>query len=102
MRLCSVTPDGPRAVRPQYPPQPRPPGPLAGTTPVIIAAENAVGIKEGGRTGLVAITVSACFGLSVFFAPFLQSIPQVRGAPLRLALNRGQSLRADGLLPAQG
>lgn len=52
----------------------------AGTTPVIIAAESAVGIKEGGRTGLVAVTVAACFGLSIFFAPFLQSIPQVRAA----------------------
>lgn len=51
-----------------------------GTTPVIIAAESAVGIKEGGRTGLVAVTIAACFGLSVFFAPFLQSIPQVWGA----------------------
>lgn len=44
---------------------------------MIIAAESAVGIKEGGRTGLVAVTVATCFGLSVFLAPFLQSIPQV-------------------------
>lgn len=32
----------------------------------------AAGIKEGGRTGLVAVTVAACFGLSVFVAPLLQ------------------------------
>lgn len=31
-----------------------------------------MGIKEGGRTGLVAVTVSACFGVSIFFAPILQ------------------------------
>lgn len=46
--------------------------PPAGTTPLIIAAESAVGIKEGGRTGLVAVTISACFLLSLFFAPVLQ------------------------------
>lgn len=66
----------PRRLRPRAPP--------AGTTPVIIAAENAVGIKEGGRTGLVAVTVAGCFGLAVFFAPFLQSIPQVGAARARL------------------
>lgn len=47
-------------------------GAFTGTTPLIIAAESAVGIKEGGRTGLVAITVSACFLLSMFLAPLLQ------------------------------
>ncbi|KAI8466102.1 MAG: permease family-domain-containing protein [Monoraphidium minutum] len=57
-------------------------GALTGTTPLIIAAENAVGIKEGGRTGLMAVTIAACFGMSVFFAPFLQSIPQVATAPV--------------------
>jgi hypothetical protein len=31
-----------------------------------------VGIKEGGRTGLTAVTVAACFALSLFFAPLLQ------------------------------
>jgi AGZA family xanthine/uracil permease-like MFS transporter len=61
-------------------PQPLPcPHMHTGTTPVIIAAENAVGIKEGGRTGLVALTVSGCFGVALFLAPFLQSIPQVGG-----------------------
>eukprot|EP00951_Prasinocladus_malaysianus_P023270 scaffold197220_cov19-Prasinocladus_malaysianus.AAC.1 len=29
-----------------------------GSTPMIIAAESAVGIKEGGKTGLTAITAS--------------------------------------------
>lgn len=52
-------------------------GAWTGTTPVIIAAESAVGIKEGGRTGLVAVTVSGCFLLSVFLAPALRAIPQV-------------------------
>lgn len=47
-------------------------GAATGTTPLIIAAESAVGIKEGGRTGLVAVTVAGCFALSMFLAPFLQ------------------------------
>jgi hypothetical protein len=47
-------------------------GAWTGTTPLIVAAESAVGIKEGGRTGLVAATVAACFGASLFLAPLLQ------------------------------
>ena len=47
-------------------------GAYTGTTPLIIAAESAVGIKEGGRTGLVAVTVAACFGISMLLAPLLQ------------------------------
>lgn len=47
-------------------------GAFIGTTPLIIAAESAVGIKEGGRTGLVSITVGGCFLLSMFLAPFLR------------------------------
>eukprot|EP00882_Tetradesmus_deserticola_P009496 GHRQ01010026.1.p1 GENE.GHRQ01010026.1~~GHRQ01010026.1.p1 ORF type:complete len:212 (-),score=41.86 GHRQ01010026.1:383-1018(-) len=47
-------------------------GAVTGTTPLIIAAESAVGIKEGGRTGLVAVTVSGCFLCSMFLAPLLQ------------------------------
>lgn len=47
-------------------------GALTGTTPLIIAAESAVGIKEGGRTGLVAVTVAGCFAVSMFLAPLLQ------------------------------
>ena len=47
-----------------------------------------MGIKEGGRTGLVAVTIALCFGLSVFFAPFLQSIPQVGLAAERESLGQ--------------
>lgn len=47
-------------------------GAATGTTPLIIAAESAVGIKEGGRTGLVSVTVAGCFALSMFLAPFMQ------------------------------
>lgn len=47
-------------------------GAFTGTTPLIISAESAVGIKEGGRTGLVSVTVSVCFLISIFFAPLVQ------------------------------
>ncbi|KAJ9512243.1 hypothetical protein QJQ45_012794, partial [Haematococcus lacustris] len=58
-------------------------GALTGTSPLIIAAESAVGIKEGGRTGLVAVVVSACFGLALFLAPILQqAVPSVATAPV--------------------
>ncbi|GAB4815919.1 hypothetical protein N2152v2_002965 [Parachlorella kessleri] len=57
-------------------------GALTGTTPLIVAAESAVGIKEGGRTGLTALTVSGCFAASMFLSPFLKAIPQVATAPV--------------------
>ncbi|GAX72901.1 hypothetical protein CEUSTIGMA_g356.t1 [Chlamydomonas eustigma] len=57
-------------------------GALTGTTPLIIAAESAVGIKEGGRTGLVAVTASLCFLISLFLAPVIQALPPVTTAPV--------------------
>lgn len=54
-------------------------GAATGTTPLIIAAESAVGIKEGGRTGLVSITVAFCFACSMFLAPFMQVRGGIRG-----------------------
>ena len=44
-------------------------GAFMGSTPMIIAAEGAVGIKEGGLT---AITASCCFLVALFFSPLLQ------------------------------
>eukprot|EP00882_Tetradesmus_deserticola_P012528 GHRQ01013280.1.p1 GENE.GHRQ01013280.1~~GHRQ01013280.1.p1 ORF type:complete len:294 (+),score=81.64 GHRQ01013280.1:419-1300(+) len=73
-------------------------GAVTGTTPLIIAAESAVGIKEGGRTGLVAVTVSGCFLCSMFLAPLLQAIPQVATAPVLVlvgAMMMGESTRID-------
>eukprot|EP00877_Chromochloris_zofingiensis_P009284 jgi/Chrzof1/4609/Cz14g19310.t1 len=73
-------------------------GAWTGTTPVIIAAESAVGIKEGGRTGLVAVTVSGCFLLSVFLAPALRAIPQVATAPVLVlvgAMMMGEAIHID-------
>mmetsp|Transcript_7551 Transcript_7551/g.20098 ORF Transcript_7551/g.20098 Transcript_7551/m.20098 type:complete len:506 (-) Transcript_7551:990-2507(-) len=57
-------------------------GAATGTTPLILAAESAVGIKQGGRTGLVAVTIAVCFAASLFFAPALQSIPSFATSPV--------------------
>lgn len=73
-------------------------GALTGTTPLIIAAESAVGIKEGGRTGLVGVTIAGCFCISLVVAPFLQSIPEVANAPVLVLVGTmmmGESCHID-------
>lgn len=50
-------------------------GSLMGTSPVTAFIESSTGIREGGRTGLTALTVSGWFFLSYFFTPLLAAIP---------------------------
>lgn len=50
-------------------------GSLLGTSPITTFIESSTGIREGGRTGLTAITVAFYFFLSLFFTPLLASIP---------------------------
>ncbi|GLT38457.1 hypothetical protein SLA2020_127070 [Shorea laevis] len=50
-------------------------GSLLGTSPVTAFIESSTGIREGGRTGLTALTVAAYFFLAFFFTPLLASIP---------------------------
>ncbi|WOL01885.1 hypothetical protein Cni_G10604 [Canna indica] len=60
-------------------------GSLLGTSPVTAYIESSTGIKEGGRTGMTALTVSAYFMLAFFFTPLLASIPAwAVGPPLVL------------------
>lgn len=60
-------------------------GSLLGTSPVTAFIESSTGIREGGRTGLTAITVALYFLLSFFFTPLLASIPPwAVGPPLIL------------------
>jgi AGZA family xanthine/uracil permease-like MFS transporter len=49
--------------------------PAIGTTTSGAFVESATGIEAGGRTGLTAVVTAACFVLTLFFAPFLTSIP---------------------------
>ncbi|RCV10996.1 hypothetical protein SEVIR_2G158500v4 [Setaria viridis] len=46
-----------------------------GSSTVTTYVESTAGIREGGRTGLTAITVAACFLASLFFGPLLMSVP---------------------------
>ena len=50
-------------------------GALAGTSNTTSYIESGAGIKEGGKTGLTAVTVAVLFALCLFFAPLAQSIP---------------------------
>jgi AGZA family xanthine/uracil permease-like MFS transporter len=57
-----------------------------GTTTSGAYVESATGIESGGRTGLTALVTAACFALTLFFAPFVASIPpQAYGPALIIA-----------------
>ncbi|CAI0431324.1 unnamed protein product [Linum tenue] len=60
-------------------------GSLLGTSPVTAFIESSTGIREGGRTGITALTVGGYFFLAFFFTPLLASIPAwAVGPPLIL------------------
>ena len=56
-------------------------GALAGTSNTTSYIESGAGIKEGGRTGLTAVTVSVLFAACLFLAPLAQSVPAFATAP---------------------
>lgn len=56
-------------------------GSSLGTSTVTSYIESAAGAEEGGRTGLTALTVSACFLGALFFHPLLRVIPTEATAP---------------------
>jgi AGZA family xanthine/uracil permease-like MFS transporter len=49
--------------------------PVLGTTTSGAFVESATGIEAGGRTGLTAVVTAVCFAATLFFAPFVASIP---------------------------
>ena len=49
-------------------------GALAGTSNTTSYIESGAGIKEGGKTGLTAVTVAVLFALCLVLAPLAQSI----------------------------
>lgn len=60
-------------------------GSALGTSPVAVFIESSTGIREGGRTGLTAVTVGFYFFLALFFTPLLAAIPPwAVGPPLIL------------------
>lgn len=56
-------------------------GALLGTSNTTSYIESGAGIKEGGRTGLTAMTVVVLFLLCLVLAPLAQSIPAYATAP---------------------
>jgi AGZA family xanthine/uracil permease-like MFS transporter len=56
-------------------------GALAGTSNTTSYIESGAGIKEGGKTGLTAVTVALLFAICLFLAPLAQSIPAFATAP---------------------
>ena len=56
-------------------------GSTLGTSTVTSYIESAAGAEEGGRTGLTALTVSACFLGALFLNPLLRVIPAEATAP---------------------
>ena len=48
-----------------------------GTSTTTTYAESAAGIAEGGRSGLMAFTVTLLFLVSLFFAPLFLLVPSV-------------------------
>jgi adenine/guanine/hypoxanthine permease len=56
-------------------------GSCLGTSTVTSYIESAAGVEEGGRTGLTALVVAACFLLSLFLHPVIAMIPPIATAP---------------------
>ena len=57
-------------------------GACVGASTTTTYMESAVGVEEGGRTGLTAFTIAVCFALSLLFAPLFLSIPTAATGPI--------------------
>jgi AGZA family xanthine/uracil permease-like MFS transporter len=69
-------------------------GALLGTSTTTAYIESASGIEEGGRTGLVAVTVGLLFTASIVFWPLAAAIPAAATAPALIIVG---ALMLDGL-----
>ena len=56
-------------------------GALLGTSTTTTYVESAAGVAQGGRSGLTALVVGACFVIAMFFSPLFLSIPSAATAP---------------------
>jgi len=56
-------------------------GSTLGTSPLTVFAESAVGIREGGHTGITSFVVACGFGISMFLSPIFASIPPYATGP---------------------
>jgi len=69
-------------------------GACLGTSTTTAYVESASGIEEGGRTGLVAVTVGLLFIMSIFLWPLAAAIPAAATAPALIVVG---ALMLDGL-----
>ena len=69
-------------------------GACLGTSTTTAYIESASGIEEGGRTGLVAVTVGVLFLLSMLFWPIAAAIPACATSPALIVVG---ALMLDGL-----
>jgi AGZA family xanthine/uracil permease-like MFS transporter len=69
-------------------------GAYLGTSTTTAYIESASGIEEGGRTGLVAVTVGLLFTASIVFWPLAAAIPAAATAPALIIVG---ALMLDGL-----
>jgi len=69
-------------------------GAFLGTSTTTAYIESASGIEEGGRTGLVAVTVAVLFLASIVFWPLAAAIPAAATAPALIVVG---ALMLDGL-----
>ena len=56
-------------------------GAMLGTSTTTTYVESAAGVAQGGRSGLTALVVGACFVIAIFFSPLFLSIPSAATAP---------------------
>lgn len=57
-------------------------GACLGTSTTTTYVESASGVAVGGRSGLTAFTIAACFGVAILFSPLFLSIPSAATAPV--------------------
>ena len=57
-------------------------GACLGTSTTTTYVESASGVAQGGRTGLTAFAVAACFAIALFFSPLFLAIPASATAPV--------------------
>ena len=57
-------------------------GACLGSSTTTTYVESASGVSEGGRTGLTAFTIAACFALSLLFSPLFLAIPSAATGPV--------------------
>ena len=57
-------------------------GAALGTSTTTTYVESASGVSQGGRSGLTAFVVAACFAVALLFSPLFLSIPSAATAPV--------------------